>query len=320
MQKKHVFITGIAGFIGYHLALALQKQGHLVVGCDNFLPYYDPKLKELRVKNLKEKGISVSDCDICDTKNIKRFIKDYEITHFVHLAAQAGVRHSLTDPGSYVKSNLEGFVSVLEVCRESPEMRLIYASSSSVYGKNEKIPFSESDVTDSPTNLYGSTKKSNELMAHAYHHLFGIPMIGLRFFTVYGPFGRPDMAYFHFTKSILEGKTIAVYDNGEGKRDFTYIDDIVEGIVSSLDYDAKFEVLNLGNNSPCSVLELIEYIETYTGRKAKCEYLGPQAGEVSITYADISKAKKMLAFSPKTSLKEGIRKFVDWYLEFQKMG
>ncbi len=317
MAKKHIFITGISGFIGFHLAKALQKTGHLVIGCDNFQAYYDPKLKLARSHLLKESGIPVIEKDICDTEGLKKLLQDYEITHLVHLAAQAGVRYSLIDPKSYLHSNLEGFISVMEACRSRPEMAFIYASSSSVYGLNEKIPFSEKDQTDLPTSLYGATKKSNELIAHAYHHLFGIRMTGLRFFTVYGPWGRPDMAYYSFTKAILENQPIQVFDNGGGKRDFTYIDDIVGGIIASIDLQSSYEVFNLGNHSPQTTLELISCIEKHTGKTAIKELVSKQPGDVTVTFADIKKSQKKLGFTPKTSLDEGIRNFVHWYMDYR---
>lgn len=315
MQPKHVFITGISGFIGFHLALFLKERGDLVIGCDNFNSYYDPALKRARAALLKEKGITILETDIRNPPLLEKTLTDFAITHFVHLAAQAGVRHSLNHPESYVQTNLDGFVQVLEVCRRHPHIKFIYASSSSVYGLNKKIPFSENDPTDQPASLYGATKKSNELIAFSYHHLYGIPVTGLRFFTVYGPWGRPDMAYFLFTRAILEGKPIQVYDKGKLKRDFTYIDDIVRGTASAIDLGAECEIFNLGNNHPEQVLDLIEAIEKASGKKALMEFLPMQPGDVSITYADISKSAKMLGFSPQVSLQEGIEKFVNWYMK-----
>ncbi len=307
-MTKKIFITGIAGFIGFHLALALKHRGGHVVGCDNFNPYYDPELKKERAKLLKTAGIPVFDADI---RSLQLSEKP---THFVHLAAQAGVRYSIEHPESYVANNLDGFFHILELCRKDPAMKLIYASSSSVYGLNEKIPFSESDPTDRPASFYGATKKSNELMAHAYHHLFGIPVTGLRFFTVYGPWGRPDMAYFSFTRSILEGKPIPVFHEGKTKRDFTYIDDIVKGAIAAIDLGAECEIFNLGNNHPESVLTLIELIETFTGKKAIKEFLPAPPGDIVTTYADISKAQKLLGFNPEVSLEQGMEQFVKWFV------
>ncbi|NGX46809.1 MAG: UDP-N-acetylglucosamine 4-epimerase [Chlamydiae bacterium] len=310
-SRKRIFITGIAGFIGYHLAKALEKEGHFVMGCDNFNSYYDPKLKKQRATQLP----NVHVLDICEREKFEALILENEITHIVHLAAQAGIRYSITHPQEYHDTNLTGFFHLLEILRKSPHIQLTFASSSSVYGLNKKIPFSESDPTDQPANFYGATKKSNELMAHSYHHLYGIPMIGLRFFTVYGPWGRPDMAYFSFTKAILEDKPIRVFNNGNMQRDFTYIDDIVQGIISAIHYNAKFEIFNLGNNQPEELLKMIRLLETYLGKKAILEMLPMQPGEIQTTFADISKAQKLLSFSPKTSLEEGLKKFVEWHSE-----
>lgn len=308
-----IFITGIAGFIGFHLALFLKKRGDIVIGCDNFNSYYDPALKRARAKILNEQGISFSETDICNSTFLQKALSENKITHLVHLAAQAGVRYSITNPEPYVHTNLEGFVKVMEVLRAFPKIKCIYASSSSVYGLNEKIPFSESDPTDRPANLYGASKKSNELVAHAYHHLYGIPVTGLRFFTAYGPWGRPDMAYFSFTRSILAGQSIKVYNNGKMSRDFTYIDDIIQGTVAAIDLGAPCEIFNLGNNHPEELLTLISLIEAKTKKRAKIELLPMQPGEVLTTFADISKSQKMLGYTPKTSLSQGISLFVDWY-------
>jgi UDP-glucuronate 4-epimerase len=310
---KRVLITGIAGFIGFHLALHLKKRGDFVMGCDNFNPYYDPSLKRTRAKLLKEAGIEVFESNIQNPNLLEQWIVDQGITHFVHLAAQAGVRHSLHHPESYVASNLDGFVQVLEVCRRHPQIPFIYASSSSVYGLNQKVPFSEHDVTDKPASLYGATKKANELIAHAYHHLFGMRVTGLRYFTVYGPWGRPDMAYYAFTGAILRGETIPVYAEGKLQRDFTYIDDIVAGTAAAIDLAAPCEIFNLGNNHPEEVLSLIACIEEATGKQANISWLPMQPGDVKTTYADISKSERLLGFKPKTSLKTGIEQFVKWY-------
>jgi UDP-glucuronate 4-epimerase len=310
-----IFITGIAGFIGFHLARFLAARGDFVIGCDNFNAYYDPELKKKRAQILFKEGIQVLDLDICDSSSIENVVSKNAITHLVHLAAQAGVRHSFKDPQSYVKTNLDGFVRVLEVCRKYPHMKLIYASSSSVYGLNEKTPFSEDDFTDKPASLYGATKKANEVIAHSYHHLYGISATGLRFFTVYGPFGRPDMAYYSFTRSIMEEIPIQVYNHGQMQRDFTYIDDIVRGTASAINLGAPFEIFNLGNNRPEELLDLIAIIEERVGKKAKIEFLPMQPGDVPITFADISKSASMLQFQPTISLKEGLERFVDWYVE-----
>ncbi len=309
-----IFITGIAGFIGYHLALALHKRGDVVSGCDNFNEYYDPDLKKTRAHNLKEKGIEVFKVDICDSAVLEKHLVDLRITHLVNLAAQAGVRYSMSHPESYVHSNLNGFVSVMEVIKRHPKIKVVYASSSSVYGLNQKVPFSESDPTDQPANLYAATKKADELIAHTYHHLYGLSVTGLRYFTVYGPWGRPDMAYFSFTKAIVEGNPIHIYNQGNMERDFTYIDDVVKGTIAAIDLEAACEVFNLGNCHPESILKLVDLIEKYTRKKAVRELLPMQPGEIPITYADITKSNHQLNFWPTTSLEEGMEKFVSWYL------
>lgn len=312
-MAKHILVTGAAGFIGFHLSQKLAERGDLVIAYDNFNDYYDPKLKHQRAAILKQKGIQVEQADINNTDLLMTTIQKNKISHIVHLAAQAGVRYSLNNPQAYVKSNLEGFVNILEACRHNSGIKLVYASSSSVYGLNTKIPFSIDDRTDQQASLYGVTKKSNELMAQTYHHLFNIPVTGLRFFTVYGPWGRPDMAYYSFTKAILEGKPIDIYNNGQLQRDFTYIDDIVDGIIASVDLGAELELFNLGNNQPVELKKFVEIIEDALGKKAILNYLPMQAGDVLTTYADIAHSQKMLGFSPKTSLEKGIAKFVDWY-------
>jgi UDP-glucuronate 4-epimerase len=312
----HIFITGIAGFIGFHVAQALQRRGCTVVGCDNFNSYYDPKLKRDRAAMLEKLGVKIFEMDICDGALLEKHVRENKITHFLHLAAQAGVRHSIKHPEDYVTSNLEGFVHVIEVIRRHPEIPFIYASSSSVYGLNKKIPFSESDPTDMPSSLYGATKKSNELIAHAYHHMYGISVTGLRFFTVYGPWGRPDMAYFSFTNNILKGKPLQIFNEGKMKRDFTYIDDIVAGTLAAIDLGAPCEVFNLGNHKPEDVLHLVELLEKKLGKAAVKELLPMQLGEVPVTYADISKSQKQLGFSPTTSLEKGIENFLSWYREY----
>ncbi len=309
---KKVFITGIAGFIGYHLAKHLAARGDHVVGCDHFNAYYDPNLKRERVNNLGD--IEVIDCDIQDRKTLEEYFAKNSITHLVHLAAQPGVRYSLTHPQPYVDSNLNGFVQILELCKAYPKTKLLFASSSSVYGLNEKRPFSESDPTDQPANLYGASKKAGELLAYSYHHLYKIPMTALRFFTVYGPWGRPDMAYYSFAKAILDGKPIPVFNNGKMERDFTFIDDIVDGILAAMDYDAPFETFNLGNNRPEKLMDMISYLENALGAKAIIDYLPMQKGEVTATWADITKSQKLLGFSPSTSLEDGINQFAKWFL------
>lgn len=316
MANKKILVTGSAGFIGFHLSLALQKRGDAVFGYDNFNDYYDVELKKARARILEQSGISTIEADICDSAALKNYLEENQVTHVVHLAAQAGVRYSLKNPDAYVQSNLTGFVRVLEALKERPEIPFIFASSSSVYGLNTKIPFSETDATDQPASFYGATKKSDEAIARAYHHLFKIPMIGLRFFTVYGPWGRPDMAYFTFTKAILEGKPITVYAEGEMKRDFTYIDDIVQGALSAIDRCSQFDIVNLGNNQPESVNTLIGILEELLEKRAVKEFQPMPAGDVPITYADLSKSKQILGFEPRTHLKEGLVRFVKWYQEY----
>ena len=317
-MKKNILITGAAGFIGSHVTLKLHQRGDTVIGLDNFNSYYTPQLKRDREALLVKAGVHVVEGDICNSILIDEIIAKHNITHVVHLAAQAGVRYSLANPQAYVKANLEGFVNILESCRKNPAIKLIYASSSSVYGLNEKIPFSVDDRTDHQVSLYGASKKSNELMAHSYHHIYGIATTGLRFFTVYGPWGRPDMAYFSFTKAILEGKPIDVFNHGKLERDFTYIDDIVSGTIAAIDLGADYEIFNLGNNQPVALGTFIEVIENAVGKQAKKNYLPMQSGDVLRTYADIEHSKKRLGFSPKTSLEKGIFSFVEWYKEYHK--
>jgi len=312
-MSKKVFITGIAGFIGYHLAMYLHKRGDLVIGCDHFSDYYSVELKRKRAFLLNNSGIRVLEHDVLDLKSLDALFKEKNFTHLVHLAAQPGVRFSLTNPHCYIQSNINAFLEVLETCRRFQPLALVYASSSSVYGLNTKIPFSESNRVDAPASLYAATKKSNELMAHSYHHLFQIPTTGLRFFTVYGPWGRPDMAYFSFTKAISEGQPISVFNHGQMRRDFTYIDDIVQGCASAIDYQAGYEIFNLGNHQPEPLMKLISSIEHHLGKKAILEFKPMQPGDVVETYADITKSEQLLNFYPKTSLQEGIGKFVDWY-------
>ncbi|MEI8124488.1 MAG: NAD-dependent epimerase/dehydratase family protein [Parachlamydiaceae bacterium] len=314
MVRKHILVTGAAGFIGYHLALRLVERGDFVVGFDNYNNYYDPLLKHKRAELLNVKGVRVIKGDIGNTDLLHEMIKEDGITHIVHLAAQAGVRYSLVNPQAYIDANITGFLNVLEICREYPHIFLTYASSSSVYGQNTKVPFSIGDPTDKQASFYGVTKKSNELMAQAYHHLYNIPVTGLRFFTVYGPWGRPDMAYFSFAKAIMEGKPIDLYNFGNMRRDFTYIDDIIDGIVAAVDLEARHELFNLGNNHPEPLSALVESLEQSLGKEGKKQFLPMQAGDVVETYADISHSNKLLGFTPKVSLSEGIKRFVTWYL------
>lgn len=315
---KKILITGAAGFIGFHLALCLKKRGDFVIGLDNFNRYYDPTLKRKRVQRLAAEHVEIIEADIRNQDLLESLFKQHQITHCAHLAAQAGVRHSMLAPYDYIASNLEGFVSVLEACRKYPKIKLTYASSSSVYGLNKKIPFSENDRTDEPTNLYGATKKSNEAMAHAYHHLYDLSITGLRYFTVYGPWGRPDMAYYHFARQITQGLPIQVFNAGKMQRDFTYIDDIVQGTVAAIDLGAPLEIFNLGGNHPVELMHLIELIEQNLKKKAIQEMRPMQPGEVLKTYADIEKAKKQLNYQPTVGLEEGISRFIDWFKEMQR--
>jgi UDP-glucuronate 4-epimerase len=312
-----VLITGAAGFIGFHLARALKARGTFVLGLDNFNTYYDPRLKITREQILLRDGIEILHADIRDTLLLKKLISEHKITHFVHLAAQAGVRHSLENSNDYIDSNLHGFVSVLEACRHFPQIKLTYASSSSVYGRNKKIPFSPDDPTDNPTNLYGATKKANEVMAQAYHHLYQFSVTGLRYFTAYGPWGRPDMAYYSFAKQISEGKPIQVFNHGQMQRDFTYIDDIIQGTIAAIDLGAPSEIFNLGNNCPVPLPSLIQYLENALGKKAHIEYLPAQPGEVIQTFADIDKSVKVLGFRPTVHLEQGIGKFIEWFKAYK---
>jgi UDP-glucuronate 4-epimerase len=315
MKLKRVFITGIAGFIGFHLARALKKRGDHVIGCDHFNTYYNPLLKRKRAELLSKEGIEVLQCDIAESDFLQEVLNREAISDFVHLAAQAGVRYAMTHPESYVHSNLHGFTKILELVRCFEGMSLTYASSSSVYGLNAKVPFSESDTTDHPASFYGATKKANEMMAHAYHHLYNIPCTGLRFFTVYGPWGRPDMAYYSFAKAIEEDRPIIVYGEGTMRRDFTYIDDIISGTIAAIDLRSPCEIFNLGNHKPQSVLELIAILEKLLGKKAQIRYETPSRGEVATTFADIRKSKQMLAFRPSTALEEGLTQFIAWHKE-----
>ncbi len=313
---KRILITGAAGFIGFHVAKYLRKQGDFCLGLDNFNSYYDPQLKKDRASELQKQGIEVIHADICECDAIKLLLLKHGISHVVHLAAQAGVRHSLSNPEDYVASNLQGFVSILEACRLFPSIKITYASSSSVYGLNKKTPFSTEDKTDHPTNLYGATKKANEVIAHAYHHLYGLSVTALRYFTVYGPWGRPDMAYYRFTRQICQAQAIQVFNRGEMKRDFTYIDDIVAGTSAAIDLGASYEIFNLGNNRPIDLFYLIQLLEEALGKIAIKEMLPMQPGEVTETFADIEKSQKMLHFSPKVPLEEGIIHFIDWFKQY----
>jgi UDP-glucuronate 4-epimerase len=308
-----ILITGAAGFIGFHTARALKTAR--VFGLDNFNPYYSVELKRKRAALLREEGIEIIEGDIRDKSKLLELFDAHSITHVIHLAAQAGVRYSLQHPEAYVQANIEGFLSILEAVRAYPHIKLIYASSSSVYGLNEKIPFATSDRTDHPASFYGVTKKTNELMAAAYHHLFQLDVCGLRFFTVYGPWGRPDMAYFSFTESIVENRPIDLYHQGKCERDFTYIDDIVEGIKGSLQLPRGHHLFNLGNHRPVKLSYFVEILENLLGKKAQVRSLPLQSGDIVATWADIEESQKRLGFYPKVSIEEGLARFVEWYKE-----
>lgn len=313
MSKKRIFITGAAGFIGFHMARYLAERGDAIIGYDNFNAYYDPSLKRARAAELSKYAITVLEGDINAHNNLKQAIEEHQTTHLLHLAAQAGVRYSLEQPQAYLQANIDGFLSILEICRLLPHIPLIYASSSSVYGLNEKTPFSTEDRTDAQTSLYGVTKKTNELMAQTYHHLFKISVTGLRYFTVYGPWGRPDMAYFSFAKAIEENRPIQIFNYGKMLRDFTYIDDIVKGTTAAIDRSLPLALFNLGNHQPEELLYLINLIEKELGKKAQKNFLPMQAGDVLSTYADIKESQEQLGFYPTTSLEEGISHFIKWY-------
>lgn len=317
-MAKTILVTGGAGFIGYHTIKALLARGDKVITVDNFNPYYDPTLKHARIETIKDK-IKLYQADIADYDAMKKIFAENKIDQICHLAAQAGVRYSLTDPFSYERSNGLGTLNLLELARHNNIKDFIYASSSSVYGKSKKIPFKETDKCDTPMSLYAATKRYNELQAHCYHDLYGLKTTGLRFFTVYGPYGRPDLSLFKFTKNILENKPIDVYNQGKMKRDFTYVSDIVSGILASLDKAYPCEVFNLGRGQQVDLMEFIELIEKYLGKKAEKNMMPMQPGDVPATHADITKAKKKLGYNPKVSVKEGVKHFIDWYREYYKV-
>ena len=311
-----IFVTGTAGFEGSYVAHELLDEGHEVVGLDNFNDYYSVDLKEARHAKLEAReGYTGFFGDLADYELLTSVFKQYKFDRVCHLAAQAGVRYSLQNPFAYEQSNLAGHLNILECCRHHEIERLVYASSSSVYGGNKKVPFSETDHVDNPVSLYAATKKANELMAHSYTHLYGFQSIGLRFFTVYGPWGRPDMAYWLFTDAMLNGRAIKVFNHGDMKRDFTYIDDIVQGVKASLFVDGldPYEVFNLGNNQPELLMDMIQYLGDALGVEPQMEMLPMQPGDVPITFADIGNAKVKLGYQPTTSLKDGLGKFIEWY-------
>jgi len=345
-----LLITGTAGFIGFHLVNQLVKEGYDIVGLDNINSYYDVNLKykRLQITGIKKNDIKYNKIvnssafpnykfvklNLEDDDNVYRLFKTGKFDKVCHLAAQAGVRYSIENPGAYINCNIVGFLNILEGCRHNDVHHLIYASSSSVYGLNENMPYSVRDNVDHPVSLYAASKKSNELMAHTYSHLYGLPTTGLRFFTVYGPWGRPDMALFKFTKAILESKPIDVYNNGQMERDFTYIDDIIEGLSrviksapkgnrkwTGLKPDpssskAPFKIYNIGNNKPVKLLDFIKYIESTTGKKAKKNMLPIQPGDVAMTWANVDALVEDFNYTPDTSINNGVKKFVEWYKEF----
>ena len=337
-----VLVTGAAGFIGYHTSLHLLNRGDEVIGVDNLNDYYDPSLKASRLEDIKKNPNSMNfnfyKINLSNTGELKTVFTNHNFDRVIHLAAQAGVRYSIENPLAYVESNINGFVNLLEECRHNAVQHLTYASTSSVYGANTDMPFSESKGVDHPLQFYAATKKANELMAHSYSHLYKLPTSGLRFFTVYGPWGRPDMALFLFTKNILEGKPIKVFNNGNHTRDFTYVDDIVEGVVRVSDNPAKidpawdsfnpnpstsncpYQILNIGNNNPVKLSDYIKAIEDSLGKKAKQEKLPLQEGDVPDTYADVSALVNLSGYRPKTTVQQGVHNFVQWFNEYYKLG
>lgn len=319
LKNKTILITGSAGFIGFHVAKKLLENNNKIIGIDNFNNYYDPKLKLDRNKILKKyKNYVFYKGDICDLKFVKKVFQKHKIDKICHLAAQAGVRYSLTNPHAYIQANLVGFTNIIDEAKNYKVKDFIYASSSSVYGDNKKVPFSIHDSVDKPVSLYAATKKANELIAYTYHHLYQLNCTGLRFFTVYGPYGRPDMAYFSFTQNILANKTIEIFNYGKMERDFTYIDDIVAGILAALEKAFPYEIFNLGNHKPAKLNYFVELIEKNLGQKAKKNLKPMQAGDVPKTFADIKHTKEQLNWQAKTTLEEGIAKFILWYKEYYK--
>jgi UDP-glucuronate 4-epimerase len=323
-MKMKILITGVAGFIGLHVAEHLLVRGNAVIGIDNLNTYYDVALKEARLARLRpQTNFHFSKLDLADREGMAALFRHERPDAVIHLAAQAGVRYSLKNPFAYVDSNLLGFVNVLEGCRHNEVKHLLYASSSSVYGGNKKIPFAEDDNVDHPVSLYAATKKANELMAYSYSHLYAIPATGLRFFTVYGPWGRPDMAYFSFTRDILAGKPIAVFNHGKMERDFTYIDDIAAGVARVLDRppsvtnsEPPHALFNIGNHQPVGLMDFIGTLEQALGCKAHCNFLPMQEGDVPITYAETTRLRAATGFAPATPLADGIARFVAWYRDY----
>ena len=319
-----VLVTGAAGFIGMHLALRLKRDGVDVSGVDSFSSYYDVTLKQARARELAESAVACETLDLADCAATLALVRDRGFTHVAHLAAQPGVRYSLVDPAAYWRNNIDAFGSILEACRHARVAHLVYASSSSVYGANHTLPFSEDQNVDHPVSLYAATKKADELMAHSYSHLYALPTTGLRFFTVYGPWGRPDMAPMLFTRAILAGEPIKVFNHGDMQRDFTYIDDIVEGIVRVLSLPprpapptgAPYAVYNIGNNRAVGLEAFIGELEQLLGRRAIKRYLPLQPGDVRATYASIDRLTQATGFAPRTSIRDGLARFVAWYRDY----
>lgn len=321
-----ILVTGVAGFIGMHTAIRLLKSGTEVVGIDNLNTYYEPKLKDYRLEQLKKyDNFKFIKLDICNREGISKLFKEEKFSRVIHLAAQAGVRFSIEKPFEYTDSNITGFLTILEGCRHNEVEHLVYASSSSVYGMNEKVPFSEEDFVDSPVSLYAATKKANELMAHSYSKLYKINTTGLRFFTVYGPAGRPDMAPWLFTDAVLSGRQINVFNNGNMERDFTYIDDIVDGVVAinnelkTFDADVPARVFNIGNSDTVRLEYFIDCIEKATGKKANKNYMPMQKGDVEKTFADVTKLTSVTGLKPQTKIEDGIKNFVEWFKEYYEI-
>lgn len=325
MVSAPLLVTGAAGFIGFHLCSYLLREGFSVVGLDNLNDYYDPTLKRDRLELLVRAGLEFHALDLCQEAEMRRLFEKHRFERVVHLAAQAGVRYSKTNPQAYVASNLQGFLNVLECGRAYGLEHLIYASSSSVYGLNTQMPLSTQLTTDTPVSLYGATKKANELMAHSYAWMYGLPCTGLRFFTVYGPWGRPDMALYVFARAILEGRPVQLFNHGEMIRDFTYVDDVVESIVrllprapeGVLGKTAPARVFNVGNHSPVSLRQFLGWIESALGREAQVELAPLQAGDVVQTFAEVQELEEFVGFRPTTPTEEGIRRALEWYLEYR---
>jgi len=329
---KRFLVTGCAGFIGFHLSKRLLESGYAVVGLDNLNRYYDDGLKAGRLALLRPlPGFKFIHCDIADTAAVEAIFQQQEFGPVAHLAAQAGVRYSLENPHLYIQSNVVGFTNLIEAARKKRTPHFVFASSSSVYGKNKKVPFSEHDNVDYPISLYAATKKSNELTAHVYAHLYDLPVTGLRFFTVYGPWGRPDMAMFKFCKAIFEGTPIDLYNHGDMLRDFTYIDDIIEGVIRIVEkppvrktdeaagVPAPYRLFNIGHNQPVELRKMIQLLENKIGRKAQLKCLPMQPGDVPVTYADVDELANAVGYRPRTSLEEGVDRFVNWYREYYKL-